>query len=183
MQVHSAILGFLEAGEGRISVYGDSNCLDSSHMVTNCFWLLKKILEFTSGNVKDPVLFSKSVRQGSSMNVDHHLPYRRTDVNFSAYSAVIGKELMCRTDSRFEVVGTKGYNIQIRGRNRKLPGVAVDMERNSNSSFDISDLKLFSKIPQKTSDKLSNKYFGFFNTDEVRNFSLSSNLLSVIIMQ
>ncbi|CAO2822857.1 unnamed protein product [Amaranthus hypochondriacus] len=166
-KVHSAILGFLEAGEGRISVYGDSNCLDSSHMVTNCFWLLKKILEFTSGNVKDPVLFSKSVRQGSSMNVDHHLPYRRTDVNFSAYSAVIGKELMCRTDSRFEVVGTKGYNIQIRGRNRKLPGVAVDMERNSNSSFDISDLKLFSKIPQKTSDKLSNKYFGFFNTDEL----------------
>ncbi|XP_057545645.1 subtilisin-like protease SBT6.1 [Amaranthus tricolor] len=166
-KVHSAILGFLEAGEGRISVYGDSNCLDSSHMVTNCFWLLKKILEFTSGNIKDPVLFSKSVRQVSSMNVDQHLPYRRTDVNFSAYSAVIGKELMCRTDSRFEVVGTIGYNIQIRGRNRKLPGVAIDMERNSNSSFDISDLQLFSKIPQKTSDKLSNKYFGFFNTDEL----------------
>lgn len=162
----SPILGFMEAGEGRISVYGDSNCLDSSHMVTNCFWLLKRILEFTSENIKDPVLFSDSVRQGAALYIDKQLPSRRTDVNFSAYSAVMGKELMCRTDSRFDVVGTKGYNLQSRGRNRKLPGYhAIDMGRISNSSFVGSDLKVHTA--QKTSDSLSNKYFGFFYTDEL----------------
>ncbi|KNA22459.1 hypothetical protein SOVF_033990 [Spinacia oleracea] len=166
---NSPILGFVEAGEGRISVYGDSNCLDSSHMVTNCFWLLKKILEFTSGNTKDPVLFSDSVRQGESLYVDDkQLPCRRTDVNFSAYSAVMGKELMCRTDSRFEVVGTKGYNMQVRGRNRKLPGYhAIDMGKSSNSSSEVSDPKVYSTSPQKPGDSLSNKYFGLFYTDEL----------------
>lgn len=169
----------MEAGEGRISVYGDSNCLDSSHMVTNCFWLLKKILEFTSGNTKDPVLFSDSVRQGESLYVDDkQLPCRRTDVNFSAYSAVMGKELMCRTDSRFEVVGTKGYNMQVRGRNRKLPGYhAIDMGKSSNSSSEVSDPKVYSTSPQKPGDSLSNKYFGLFYTDEVRKQFCSYNLL------
>ncbi|XP_019106996.1 subtilisin-like protease SBT6.1 isoform X2 [Beta vulgaris subsp. vulgaris] len=169
MKESSPILGFLEAGEGRISVYGDSNCLDSSHMVTNCFWLLKKMLDFTSGNIKDPVLFSGSARQVASLYIDDkQLPSRRTDVNFSAYSAVMGKELLCRADSRFEVVGTKGYNIQVRGRNRKLPGYhAIDMGRSSNSSFDASELKVYSTFPQKIGDSFSNKYFGLFYTDEL----------------
>lgn len=33
--------------EGRIVVYGDSNCLDSTHMEKPCFWLLDAMLEFT----------------------------------------------------------------------------------------------------------------------------------------
>lgn len=32
---------------GRIAVYGDSNCLDSTHMDKACFWLLDTILEYT----------------------------------------------------------------------------------------------------------------------------------------
>ena len=91
MQADTPILGFLEASSGRVAVYGDSNCLDSSHMVTNCFWLLKKILEFTSKNIKDPVLFSESIKQDKPLHQeDNQLPSRRTDVNFSAYSAVVG---------------------------------------------------------------------------------------------
>jgi hypothetical protein len=58
----SSILGMMEAGEGRIAVYGDSNCLDSSHMVTNCYWLLRKIVDFTGNRVKDPILFSEAAR-------------------------------------------------------------------------------------------------------------------------
>ncbi|KAH9624048.1 hypothetical protein KSS87_019117 [Heliosperma pusillum] len=168
MKGDSAILGFLEAGNGRISVYGDSNCLDSSHMVTNCFGLLKKILEFTGGNAKDSVLFSDSVRQNVPVLDDKQLPSRRTDVNFSAYSAVMGKELICRTDSRFEVVGTKGYNIQVRGRNRILPGYHVtDMVRSSDSSLNVSNPKVQHTIANKKGDSLSNKYFGLFYTDEL----------------
>ncbi|KAL0410658.1 UNVERIFIED_CONTAM: Subtilisin-like protease SBT6.1 [Sesamum latifolium] len=135
----SPILGLLEVGGGRIAVYGDSNCLDSSHMVTNCYWLLKKILDFTARNIRDPVLFSDSSRQDKTLHVDDkQLPSRRTDVNFSTYSAVVSKELICRSDSRFEVWGTKGYDLHVRGRNRRLPGYAViDVGRVLNSTLEI----------------------------------------------
>lgn len=32
---------------GRIAVYGDSNCLDSTHIEKACFWLLDALLEYT----------------------------------------------------------------------------------------------------------------------------------------
>lgn len=56
-QVESPILGAVEVGKGRVAVYGDSNCLDSSHMVSNCYWLLKKLLDFTSSSDQNPVIF------------------------------------------------------------------------------------------------------------------------------
>ncbi|XP_031114171.1 subtilisin-like protease SBT6.1 [Ipomoea triloba] len=138
------VLGLLEVGRGRIAVYGDSNCLDSSHMVTNCYGLLKKILDFTSRSVKDPVLFSDSARQDKPLHIDKkQLPSRRTDVNFSTYSAVVGKELICRHDSRFEVWETKGYNLHVRGRNRRLPGYTViDLGTGLNSSAENSWMKI-----------------------------------------
>ncbi|XP_031484955.1 subtilisin-like protease SBT6.1 [Nymphaea colorata] len=122
-KVESAILGLVEMGGGRIAVYGDSNCLDSSHMVTNCYWLLQKMLDYTSKKVKDPVLFTDTVRQAYALHKDENqLPSRRTDLNFSRYSAVTDKELICRKDARFEVWGTKGYGFIVAGNNRKLPG-------------------------------------------------------------
>ncbi|CAN6456446.1 unnamed protein product [Victoria cruziana] len=122
-KVESAILGLVEMGGGRVAVYGDSNCLDSSHMVTNCYWLLQKMLDFTSKKVKDPVIFSDTVRQSYALHKDENqLPSRRTDLNFSRYSAVTDKELICRKDARFDVWGTKGYGFIVAGNNRKLPG-------------------------------------------------------------
>ncbi|GJZ24949.1 hypothetical protein Tco_0562408 [Tanacetum coccineum] len=76
-----AILGLVEAGEGRIAVYGDSNCLDSSHMVTDCYWLLKKILNFTGKNIKDPILFSHSLKLQHPLDENYQLPIRRTGQN------------------------------------------------------------------------------------------------------
>jgi len=32
---------------GRIAVYGDSNCIDGSHMQKECYWLMDALLEFT----------------------------------------------------------------------------------------------------------------------------------------
>lgn len=162
------ILGFLEVSSGRVAVYGDSNCLDSSHMVTNCFWLLKKILEFTSKNIKDPVLFSDSFKQDKPLHQeDNQLPSRRTDVNFSTYSAVVGKELICRSDSRFEVWGTKGYTLQFSGRNRKLPGYPVnDLSRNLSFDLEISGTKSFETAKNYKLD-LTDKYLGLFNRDDL----------------
>ncbi|EPS61463.1 hypothetical protein M569_13331, partial [Genlisea aurea] len=109
----SPILGLVQFGSGRIAAYGDSNCLDSSHMVTNCYWLLKKILDFTAKDVKDPVLFPESAKQERALRVEgNRLASRRTDVDFSAYSAVSGNKggPTCGNDARFEVWGRKGYD-------------------------------------------------------------------------
>ncbi|KAL2532647.1 Subtilisin-like protease SBT6.1 [Abeliophyllum distichum] len=158
----SPILGLLEVGGGRVAVYGDSNCLDGSHMVTNCYWLLKKILDFTANNIKDPVLFSDSSRQDNTLHLDmKQLPSRRKDVNFSTYSAVVGKELICRSDSRFEVWGTKGYDLHVRGRNQRLPGNAViDMGRGLNSTPIVQN-------SNSAGDSLGDRYLGLFSRDDL----------------
>ncbi|KAI3883967.1 hypothetical protein MKX03_028603 [Papaver bracteatum] len=177
MKEESSILGLVEVGSGRISVYGDSNCLDSSHMVTNCYWLLKKILDFTSANIKDPVLFSNPVRRNQPLlKDDNQLPSRRTDVNFSTYSGVLGKNLICQSDSRFEIWGTHGYSSQTTGKNRRLPGFpAAEFERNLNltlggsipeqaniTNSSISSSSKFGNKSSKTIDLL-----GLLNRDEL----------------
>ncbi|XP_012076700.1 subtilisin-like protease SBT6.1 isoform X2 [Jatropha curcas] len=165
----SPILGLVEAGEGRIAVYGDSNCLDSSHMVTNCYWLLKKLLEFTSGNIRDPLLFADSVKLDTGIYIDdNQLPSRRTDVNFSSYSAVVKKDLICKSDSRFEVWGTKGYNLHVRGRNRRLPGYPViDLGRGLNFSVDTSSSRRPKFTKKSKGDLLGNSYWSMLYGDEL----------------
>lgn len=109
-QVEAAILGAVEAGKGRIAVLGDSNCIDSSHMVIDCYWLLKKLLEFSSRDIRDPVLFSPSRQIFTPIiGPESLLPSRRDDVNFSAYSSVVDHTLHCNNDARFEVQGSKGF--------------------------------------------------------------------------
>uniref|UniRef100_A0A2P2J411 Uncharacterized protein MANES_16G115100 n=2 Tax=Rhizophora mucronata TaxID=61149 RepID=A0A2P2J411_RHIMU len=165
----SSILGLVEVGEGRVAVYGDSNCLDSSHMVTNCYWLLKKILDFTSENIRDPLLFSDIVKQDTALYIDdNQLPSRRTDVNFYLYSAVVGKDLICRRDSRLEVWGTKGYNLHVRGRNRRLPGYnVIDLGRGLNSTGDASNMRRPKLTVKHDGDPLRNKYWGVLSRDEL----------------
>lgn len=164
----SSILGLVEVGQGRIAVYGDSNCLDSSHMVTNCYWLLKKILDFTSRNIRDPLLFPDSAKKDAALFVDdNQLPTRRTDVNFSSYSAVVGKDLICKSDSRFEVWGTKGYNLHVRGRNRRLPGYPlIDLGRGLNSTIDTSNLRRPKDTQKNKVVSLGNRTWGMLSRDE-----------------
>ncbi|KAB1669600.1 hypothetical protein ES319_1Z028800v1 [Gossypium barbadense] len=165
----SPILGLLDAGEGHIAVYGDSNCLDSSHMVTNCYWLLRKILDFTGSNIKDPVLFSESAKQDVPLyEDDNRLPSRRTDVNYTLYSAVTGKDLICRSDSRFEVWGTKGYNLHVRGRNKIMPGHhVIDLGRGLNSTFGSSRSTRPKFTKKRKGDSLGNRYFSLLYRDEL----------------
>lgn len=170
MQADSPILGLLAVGGGRIAVYGDSNCLDSSHMVTNCYSLLKKILDYTSKNIKDSVLFSNSVRLDKPLFLEENqLPSRRTDVNFSSYSAVVGKQLICKTDSRFEVWDTQGYGSQVKGRHRRLPGYSVvDLDRGLNyttNNMNNSDDK-------NNDESLRNNDLGVIYNDDVRDLIL-----------
>ncbi|XP_054165258.1 membrane-bound transcription factor site-1 protease-like [Oppia nitens] len=49
------------AQKGRISIYGDSNCLDTAHMQKDCFWMIEALLQFsTTGKV--PVIFEQSIK-------------------------------------------------------------------------------------------------------------------------
>ena len=43
---------------GRLAVYGDSNCLDSSHTSSPCFPFMANVLEFLTENVRDTGLVS-----------------------------------------------------------------------------------------------------------------------------
>uniref|UniRef100_A0A0D9WM86 Uncharacterized protein n=1 Tax=Leersia perrieri TaxID=77586 RepID=A0A0D9WM86_9ORYZ len=171
----SSVLGMMEAGKGRIAVYGDSNCLDSSHMVTNCYWLLRKLVEFTGNGIKDPVLFSKSAQLKFPVFGSIHQLSRRPDVNFSTYSTVVGKELICHQDSRFEVWGTKGYGVQPTGTIRKLPEYQKS-EASSTPNLTIisSDSKqdeaglqtnLSTLIASKFDKRMD--YFGFLGHEEI----------------
>lgn len=138
-------------------------------MVTNCYWLLKKILNFTSGNIKDPLLFPDSNKQPMPLHLDNNqLPSRRIDVNFSTYSSVIGKELVCGSDSRFEVWWSKGYSSQVRRRNRRLPGYAgIDLSTGLNSSDTLST-RTFESTEKNHDEPGGNKYFGLFQREDVR---------------
>ncbi|KAL6606697.1 hypothetical protein ACP70R_042350 [Stipagrostis hirtigluma subsp. patula] len=167
----SSILGMTEAGEGRIAVYGDSNCLDSSHMVTNCYWLLRKILEFTGNKVKDPVLFSEAAQLKFPVFENTLQPSRRPDVNFSIYSTVVGKELICHQDSRYEVWATKGYAIQI-GPTRKLPEYEDSSSPNvtikaADNKQDEAGLQRNLSTPDVAKFEDKRDYFGFIGHEEV----------------
>lgn len=144
-------------------------------MVTNCYWLLKKILDFTNLNIRDSILFSNSAKQNLPLHGDDSmLPSRRTDVNFSMYSAVLGKELMCHGDSRFELWGKKGYVPNFITTNRKLPGYHKgDLEANSSNSNphwkNENDITV--TVRRSTDRDKSGKtpdFLSFLNREEVR---------------
>lgn len=44
--------------QGRIAVFGDSNCIDSSHSKgnRNCFWLLKEMIQYASSGIVSKIL-------------------------------------------------------------------------------------------------------------------------------
>jgi membrane-bound transcription factor site-1 protease len=171
------ILGLADIGHGRVSVYGDSNCLDSSHMVTNCYWLLRKVLDFTTRNIRDPVLFAETARLRSPLENSTPLPSRRTDVNFSFYSGVIGKHLVCQKDTRFEVWETKGRNFDVQvvwGRNKKLPGYSlpdVEIASKSNGTLRRQDIGLDHKNEARRlsggNSRDNTDFLGFLYREEV----------------
>lgn len=45
------MLGLFQHGTGRVGLYGDSNCLDSSHSRSKCFKLLGAMLAWAAGGV------------------------------------------------------------------------------------------------------------------------------------
>ncbi|CAB3366260.1 Hypothetical predicted protein [Cloeon dipterum] len=86
------ILGLYQStsnkNSGRIVVYGDSNCLDNSHLQKDCFWMLDAILEYTStGHLAS--VFKSNAGKPLVKPADFPLPQRMDGNHLYRYSKVI----------------------------------------------------------------------------------------------
>ncbi|XP_014249873.1 membrane-bound transcription factor site-1 protease [Cimex lectularius] len=88
------ILGLLQTQDskssGRIVVYGDSNCIDNSHLQRDCFWLLDAILDYTA-TAHIPTAFIQN--QYSLQHDIHTLPQRMEGNHLYRYSKVLVNHL------------------------------------------------------------------------------------------
>lgn len=81
------------AKEGRIVVYGDSNCLDATHTEKekSCFWLLDALLEYTMTSHVSGLL--KDLNRSSNIRFDamaaNQMPKRLPNNNLHLYSKVL----------------------------------------------------------------------------------------------
>ncbi|XP_011631233.1 LOW QUALITY PROTEIN: membrane-bound transcription factor site-1 protease [Pogonomyrmex barbatus] len=79
---------------GRLVVYGDSNCIDDSHLQKSCFWMLDAILEYTTTGYVPTVFMDesqkkhKTVKTTSNMKIGE-LPYRMKENHFGRHSKVL----------------------------------------------------------------------------------------------
>ncbi|XP_035919828.1 membrane-bound transcription factor site-1 protease [Anopheles stephensi] len=79
----------LTAG-GRIALYGDSNCLDSTHLEKPCFWLLDSLLEYTmTAHVTSLLRDLNVTRQTEQIEENVKLPQRMPNNNLHLYSKVL----------------------------------------------------------------------------------------------
>ena len=49
----------LSSRSGRIVLYGDSNCLDNSHLQKDCYWMLDALLQYTAHRTMPPLFLEK----------------------------------------------------------------------------------------------------------------------------
>ncbi|KXJ78974.1 hypothetical protein RP20_CCG002845 [Aedes albopictus] len=75
---------------GRIAVYGDSNCLDSTHLDKPCFWLLDSLLEYTMTSHVTNLLKDLNSTRHSDVLSDTKPPARLANNNLHLYSKVLG---------------------------------------------------------------------------------------------
>lgn len=78
------------SNEGRIVVYGDSNCLDSTHIEKPCFWLLDALLEYTMTSHVTSIL--KGLNHAPHIRFPTNLlnmPKRLPNNNLHMYSKVL----------------------------------------------------------------------------------------------
>lgn len=78
-----------QSKSGRIAVYGDSNCLDSTHIDKACFWLLDSLLEFTMTSHLTSLLKNMNKSGKVKFRTDSHAPSRMNDNNLNKYSNVL----------------------------------------------------------------------------------------------
>lgn len=90
------ILGLLQTTaadkSGRIVIYGDSNCLDTSHLEKPCYWLLDAILEYTATSHL-PAIFKDNKMVDRYSKVETQVPQRMDGNRLYRYSKVLESHL------------------------------------------------------------------------------------------
>eukprot|EP00775_Hariotina_reticulata_P005633 gene5633-5872_t len=82
-----AAFGALPSGKGWVAVMGDTNCLDSSHMVSPCFDLLVAVLKQLMQGVLGGITPEQAKLSSPYVAADFKAPpSRRDDVNLTRYS-------------------------------------------------------------------------------------------------
>lgn len=71
---------------GRIVLYGDSNCIDNSHLLKDCFWMLTALLEYTSTGHLPPIFMDV---KPYSLPSTQDLPQRMEGNHLFRYSKVL----------------------------------------------------------------------------------------------
>lgn len=98
-----AVLGLTDHEGGRIGVYGDSNCLDSSHRRSTCNQLLLSLLRFIAEGRKEGALFAAEAQLSERLGSDGMaLPTRRVDVDLQPISRVLHTPLVCYPNTAAE---------------------------------------------------------------------------------
>lgn len=86
------ILGMLQTQStdksGRIIIYGDSNCIDTSHLDAACYWMLDAMLEYTSTSHL-PSVFKDSKMTSWEKVVETDIPVRMDGNRLYRYSKVL----------------------------------------------------------------------------------------------
>ncbi|XP_055854672.1 membrane-bound transcription factor site-1 protease isoform X2 [Episyrphus balteatus] len=80
----------IKRAEGRIAIFGDSNCLDSTHLEKPCYWLLDALLEFTmNSHVSNLLRDLNKINQITMPEKRKPLPSRLAGSNLHQYSKVL----------------------------------------------------------------------------------------------
>lgn len=101
--------------EGRMVVYGDSNCLDSTHAEKPCFWLLDALLEYTMTSHVSTLLKDLNRSAAIQFGIEPiEMPKRLPNNNLHMYSKVLMADIggNGKRDSHTHTSSSTNFNIK-----------------------------------------------------------------------
>ena len=78
-----------KAQSGRVVIFGDSNCIDSTFTQKHCLWLLKVFLEYTMNSYKSPLLKQLNSISYYRNNIREIYPQRPKSSRLDKFSKVV----------------------------------------------------------------------------------------------
>eukprot|EP00208_Stichococcus_sp_RCC1054_P004683 CAMPEP_0206137894 /NCGR_PEP_ID=MMETSP1473-20131121/2920_1 /ASSEMBLY_ACC=CAM_ASM_001109 /TAXON_ID=1461547 /ORGANISM="Stichococcus sp, Strain RCC1054" /LENGTH=1275 /DNA_ID=CAMNT_0053531159 /DNA_START=224 /DNA_END=4048 /DNA_ORIENTATION=+ len=131
------LLGLAQHGLGRVAVYGDSGCLDSSHQRSPCYNMLQTLLRYAAQGTQDKSLHTEATFQAAAVGADiKQLPKRPAGPGLKEFSNVLSGPLRCHSNTPPQFHNLKGGNWKPhRGRDvaEQQKGKAVDITLSADS--------------------------------------------------
>ena len=153
------VLGLTTVGSGRVIVYGDSNCLDSSHQKSKCYDFLLEVVQYATK--RDSKLLNPLNRLNYNFgSLDpKDLPMRRDDFNFTEVSFVLQNQLVCYANSPLEHQGLVYQGPE--ANQPELPAIKVEKTKSHDYQANIEEV-----IDQEMTPTLSDTAGSWIETTE-----------------